>query len=152
MSIFEARKFIGNKIIGITGTHGKTSTTALLSHIFHFNNVNVSYIYGGVTNFNGIGGHYGDSDQPIILETDEAFNTFEKILISNFLVLFSKTSFRFFFLISNAGIFPNKTKEYTGCQVLFLLAFFLAISVSVPICDIVDTMSKSASVKFALSE
>ena len=76
-----------NKIIGITGTHGKTSTTALLSHIFHFNNVNVSYIYGGVTNFNGIGGHYGDSDQPIILETDEAFNTFEKILISDLLVL-----------------------------------------------------------------
>ena len=76
-----------NKIIGITGTHGKTSTTALLSHIFHFNNVNVSYIYGGVTSFNGIGGHYGDSDQPIILETDEAFNTFEKILISDLLVL-----------------------------------------------------------------
>ena len=76
-----------NKIIGITGTHGKTSTTALLSHIFHFNNVNVSYIYGGVTNFNGIGGHYGDSDQPIILEADEAFNTFEKIFISDLLVL-----------------------------------------------------------------
>ena len=76
-----------NKIIGITGTHGKTTTTALLSHIFNFNNVNVSYIFGGVTNFNGIGGHYGDSDQPIILETDEAFNTFEKISISDLLVL-----------------------------------------------------------------
>ena len=76
-----------NKIVGITGTHGKTSTTALLSHIFHFNNVNVSYIYGGVTNFSGIGGHYGDSNLPIILETDEAFNTFENIFISDLLVL-----------------------------------------------------------------
>ena len=76
-----------NKIVGITGTHGKTSTTALLSHIFHFNNVNVSYIYGGVTNFSGIGGHYGDSNLPIILEADEAFNTFENIFISDLLVL-----------------------------------------------------------------
>ena len=32
-----------NKIVGITGTHGKTSTTALLSHIFHFNNVCLLY-------------------------------------------------------------------------------------------------------------
>ena len=75
------------KIIGITGTHGKTSTTALLSHIFHFNNLNVSYLYGGITTFNGIGGHYGDADQPLILETDEAFNTFEKINITDLLVL-----------------------------------------------------------------
>ena len=38
-------------IIGITGTHGKTSTTALVSHIFQFNNKNVSFIYGGVSSF-----------------------------------------------------------------------------------------------------
>ena len=76
-----------NKIIGITGTHGKTSTTALLSHIFHFNNLNVSYIYGGITTFNGIGGHCGEEGQPLILETDEAFNTFERIKISDLLVL-----------------------------------------------------------------
>ncbi len=75
-----------NKIIGVTGTHGKTSTTALLAHIFHYNERNVSYIFGGITSFNGIGGHYGDHDEPIILETDEAFNTFKDINIDDLLV------------------------------------------------------------------
>ena len=36
------------------------------------------HIFGGITSFHGIGGHYGDHDQPIILETDEAFNTFKE--------------------------------------------------------------------------
>ena len=73
-------------VIGITGTHGKTSTTALLAHIFKFNDIDISYIYGGVTSFNGIGGHYGDKNLPLILETDEAFNTFKDIQIKNLLV------------------------------------------------------------------
>jgi len=75
-----------NKVIGITGTHGKTSTTALLAHIFHYNERNVSYIFGGMTSFHGIGGHYGHKDEPIILETDEAFNTFKDIEIDDLLV------------------------------------------------------------------
>src|SRR6056300_1166243 len=73
-------------IIGVTGTHGKTSTTAILSHIFHYNNKDVSYIYGGSTSFNGIGGHYGKNDEVLILEADEAFNTFENILIQDLVV------------------------------------------------------------------
>ena len=73
-------------VIGITGTHGKTSTTALLAHIFKFNDIDISYIYGGVTSFNGIGGHYGDKNLPLILETDEAFNTFKDVEIKNLLV------------------------------------------------------------------
>ena len=73
-------------VIGITGTHGKTSTTALLAHMFKFNDIDISYIYGGVTSFNGIGGHYGDKNLPLILETDEAFNTFKDIQIKNLLV------------------------------------------------------------------
>lgn len=73
-------------IIGVTGTHGKTSTTALLSHIFQFNNINVSYIYGGVSSLGNLGGHFGDPSLPLILETDEAFNTFENIQIKDLLV------------------------------------------------------------------
>ena len=74
------------EIIGITGSHGKTSTTALIAHIFHYNNINVSYIYGGVSSFGNIGGHFGDENLPLVLETDEAFNTFENIGIENLLV------------------------------------------------------------------
>lgn len=73
-------------LIGVTGTHGKTSTTALLAHIFKFNGLDISYIYGGVTSFNGIGGHYGDENLPLLLETDEAFNTFKELEINSLLI------------------------------------------------------------------
>ncbi len=43
-------------------------------------------LFGGITSFHGIGGHYGDHDEPIILETDEAFNTFKDINIDDLLV------------------------------------------------------------------
>ena len=72
-------------IIGVTGTHGKTSTTALLSHIFQFNNINVSYIYGGVSSLEILEA-ISDPSLPLILETDEAFNTFENIQIKDLLV------------------------------------------------------------------
>ena len=75
-----------NKVIGITGTHGKTSTTALIAHIFQHNNIDVSYIFGGSTSFHGIGGHYGKEGEPIILEVDEAYNTFKDIKIEDLLV------------------------------------------------------------------
>ena len=74
------------EILGITGTHGKTSTTALVSHIFHFNNKNASFIYGGVSGFGNLGGHFGEKTQPLILETDEAFNTFKNINIKDLIV------------------------------------------------------------------
>ena len=73
-------------VIGVTGTHGKTSTTALIAHIFHYNNQNVSYIYGGVTSFSGIGGHYGSNNKILVLEADEAFGTFKNLHIDDLLV------------------------------------------------------------------
>ena len=80
LSIINRPEFLSNltsqyKTIGIAGTHGKTTTTALLSHIYQYNNINHSYIYGGMTSFSGIGGHCGDSSS-LVIEADEAFRTF----------------------------------------------------------------------------
>jgi UDP-N-acetylmuramate--alanine ligase len=73
-------------VIGITGTHGKTSSTALLAHIYNFNNIPASYIFGGITSFGGVGGSFAGYEHPLILETDEAFNTFENLNIDTLLV------------------------------------------------------------------
>ena len=73
-------------VIGITGTHGKTSSTALLAHIYNFNNIPASYIFGGITSFGGVGGSFAGYEHPLILETDEAFNTFENLEIDTLLV------------------------------------------------------------------
>jgi UDP-N-acetylmuramate--alanine ligase len=73
-------------VIGITGTHGKTSSTALLAHIYNFNNIPASYIFGGITSFGGVGGSFAGYEHPLILETDEAFNTFENLDIDTLLV------------------------------------------------------------------
>ena len=53
---------------------------------FITNKRNVSYIFGGVTSFNGIGGHYGADNKVLILEADEAFNTFNSLHLDDLLV------------------------------------------------------------------
>ena len=73
------------KTIGISGTHGKTTTSALLSHIYQYNNVDHSYIYGGMTSYSGIGGHYGASKK-LVLEADEAFQTFVNFKLDNLIL------------------------------------------------------------------
>ena len=64
----------------------KSNSNIFNGFMFKFNEIDISYIYGGVTSFNGIGGHYGDKNLPLLLETDEAFNTFKDIRIKNLLV------------------------------------------------------------------
>ena len=107
-------------VIGVTGTHGKTSTTALISHIFHFNGKNVSYIYGGVSGFGNLGGHYGDSDLPLILETDEAFNTFQYIKIQDLVVTnIDNDHLDFYESMDNlVSAFHNVIKNTLGSKIL----------------------------------
>ncbi|MDP9495353.1 MAG: UDP-N-acetylmuramate--L-alanine ligase, partial [Actinomycetota bacterium] len=64
--------------IGATGTHGKTTTTALLIAGLRAAGVDPSFIVGGDLADLGTNGHYGQ-DRLLVLEADEAFRTFESL-------------------------------------------------------------------------
>jgi len=60
----------GKRSIVVAGTHGKTTTTALLAWVFEHNGLNPSYLIGGIpTNFNQ-GARFADGEW-FIIEGDE---------------------------------------------------------------------------------
>mgnify|MGYP003792068939 FL=1 len=60
----------GKRSLVVAGTHGKTTTTALLAWVFEHNGLNPSYLIGGIpTNFSQ-GARFTDSDW-FIIEGDE---------------------------------------------------------------------------------
>jgi UDP-N-acetylmuramate: L-alanyl-gamma-D-glutamyl-meso-diaminopimelate ligase len=60
----------GRRSIVVAGTHGKTSTTALLTWVFEHNGLNPSYLIGGIPNNLSQGARFTDS-QWFIIEGDE---------------------------------------------------------------------------------
>lgn len=64
--------------IGATGTHGKTTTTALLITALRALGENPSFVIGGDLFETGTNGHVGEDDV-LVLEVDEAFRTFESV-------------------------------------------------------------------------
>jgi UDP-N-acetylmuramate--alanine ligase len=64
--------------IGATGTHGKTTTTALLVTALRAMGHDPSFVVGGDLVDFAAGGHYGSMDL-LVLEADEAFRTFESL-------------------------------------------------------------------------
>jgi len=64
--------------VGATGTHGKTTTTALMITALRSLGLDPSFILGGELVEAGANGHLG-SDELLVLEADEAFRTFESI-------------------------------------------------------------------------
>lgn len=64
--------------IGATGTHGKTTTTAMLVTALIELGEDPSFIVGGDIVDLGTNGHFGTSDL-LVLEADEAFRTFEAL-------------------------------------------------------------------------
>ncbi len=71
--------------IGATGTHGKTTTTALLITALRAAGVDPSFIVGGDLADLGTNGHYG-ADPLLVLEADEAFRTFESLALVGLVV------------------------------------------------------------------
>lgn len=60
----------GKRSIVVAGTHGKTTTTALLTWVFEHNGLNPSYLIGGVPTNLGQGARFTDSEW-LIIEGDE---------------------------------------------------------------------------------
>jgi UDP-N-acetylmuramate: L-alanyl-gamma-D-glutamyl-meso-diaminopimelate ligase len=60
----------GKRSLVVTGTHGKTTTTALLAWVFEHNSLNPSYLIGGIPNNFGQGARFTDSEW-FIIEGDE---------------------------------------------------------------------------------
>lgn len=71
--------------IGATGTHGKTTTTALLVTALRSMYVDPSFVLGGDMLGLGSNAHLG-SDALLVLEVDEAFRTFESVDLGGLVV------------------------------------------------------------------
>src|ERR1051325_4481498 len=60
----------GRRSLVVSGTHGKTTTTSLLTWVFEHNGLNPSYLIGGIPNNLGQGARFTDSEW-FIIEGDE---------------------------------------------------------------------------------
>jgi UDP-N-acetylmuramate--alanine ligase len=75
----------GIPTIGATGTHGKTTTTALLIAALHAAGEDPSFIVGGdLADWNS-NGHFGSTDL-LVIEADEAFRTFESLHLDGLII------------------------------------------------------------------
>lgn len=68
----------GETTIGASGTHGKTTTTALMVTAVRALGLDPSFVVGGHVAGPGTNGHQGTSDL-LIIEADEAYRTFESL-------------------------------------------------------------------------
>ncbi len=71
--------------IGATGTHGKTTTTALLIAGLRSAGEDPSFIVGGELADLNTNGHFGQSPL-LVIEADEAFRTFERLHLSGLVI------------------------------------------------------------------
>lgn len=71
--------------VGVTGTHGKTSSTAMAVSAVRACDLDPSFIVGGEITLLNTGAHLGDRDL-LILEADEAFGTFRHLHLNGLLV------------------------------------------------------------------
>ena len=71
--------------LGFTGTHGKTTSTALAVTATRAMGVDASFIVGGDLAGSGTNAHLGEADL-LVLEADEAFGTFAHLVLAGLVV------------------------------------------------------------------
>jgi UDP-N-acetylmuramate--alanine ligase len=64
--------------IGVTGTHGKTTTTSLVGALLEAGGIDPTVVNGGIVNAYGTNTRIGKGDW-MVVEADEAFGTFLKL-------------------------------------------------------------------------
>jgi UDP-N-acetylmuramate--alanine ligase len=65
----------GRRQIAVSGTHGKTTTTAMIAHVLDRAGLDPTYVIGGDTNESGSGAHAGSGDL-FVTEADESDGSF----------------------------------------------------------------------------
>ncbi len=98
------------KLIAVAGTHGKTTTTAMVTWLFQQNNIPVSYLIGSNISF-GPAGKYEEDSRYFVLECDE----FDK----NFLHFRPEISVITSLDYDHPDTYPTK-EEYLECFNKFL--------------------------------
>lgn len=71
--------------VGATGTHGKTTTTAMIIAALRAAGEDPSFVVGGELADLGTNGHVGESPL-LVIEADEAFRTFESLNLDGLVV------------------------------------------------------------------
>lgn len=65
-------------VVGVAGTHGKTTTTSMLATIFHAAGRDPGRLLGAPVAGVGEGGHWG-RDPEVLVEVDESYGTFAQL-------------------------------------------------------------------------
>ncbi len=66
---------LGRRGIAVAGTHGKTTTTAMIAHVLSGCGLDPSFVIGGAPTGSGTGGHLGSGDV-LVVEADESDGSF----------------------------------------------------------------------------
>lgn len=74
-----------SRAIGVAGTHGKTTTTALISTMFENSSLDASVIIGAEVPGHGVGAHAGTSDV-LLLEADESDGTLDVLPLHSMVI------------------------------------------------------------------
>jgi UDP-N-acetylmuramate--alanine ligase len=65
------------RVLGVTGTHGKTTATSMLAHVLHAEGRDDGRLLGAEVRGLGANGHWGRDD--LVVEVDESYGTFVRL-------------------------------------------------------------------------
>ena len=61
----------GQHVLAVAGTHGKTTTTAMLTHVLHEAGLTPNFLVGGVADDFGVSARYHSASRHFVIEADE---------------------------------------------------------------------------------